>query len=279
MQDEIIASMGVVQGRRVTLSRHEVNGSAETAAVAAFAYLAADGSPRLRPVTPLLLDGDPVFTLTYADFRVAAEISHSNACCLVFHDSRLAYIGWTPLAVSVTVDVIPDPEGELFREELLPDELRKFPPARDLVGNLLLQRENWWYLPRHIARLRPDGDPYPVARRAGPDHGVLATYAEGGFSAATVCVGEPEGERIPCEVVAPGEAPADGAPAALLLHDFAVPDMDPDSTFLAVGRFDGDHLRADYRSGSREPGKRPGFIARWRELKDLERRCKEGLRK
>ncbi|MDP9476585.1 MAG: hypothetical protein M3R38_13030, partial [Actinomycetota bacterium] len=64
----------------------------ELSAVAAFAYVGPDGTPRIVPVTPLLLEGDPAFTLTYALSETAQEISTATGAALVFFDSRLAYV-------------------------------------------------------------------------------------------------------------------------------------------------------------------------------------------
>jgi len=248
----------------------------ELAAVAAFAYAGPDGVPRLTPVTPLLLDGAPAFTLTYALSDVAREISTAARTALVFSDSRLAYVGWSPLSVTVKVDVLPDQEGELFRDALMTQELRKFPPGRQLVDSPLLQRENWWYLPRWIVRVVEAGEPRPVARRAAPDHGVLAYDSGGVLAADTVHVADWNADRISLRQLSGPPLPE--SPAALLFHDFATPDMDPRTTFLATGRLENGRLFVNRRSGSPDLGKRPGLVARWREQRDLERRCKAGLK-
>lgn len=251
----------------------------EVAAVAAFAFIGVDGTPRIEPVTPLLLDGDPAFTLTYARSGLAREISASPRVALVFSDSRLAYVGWNPLTVTAGAEVVPDPEGDVFREELLDQELRKFPPDRELIGNLLLQRENWWYLPRRIVRIVQAGEPRPVARRSGPDHGILAYEAGDALTAETVRVEDWDADRIPLRPYATGTSlPPDSVPAALFFHDFAPPDMDPRTTFLARGLLENGRLFVSQRSGSRTLGKRPGLITRWRTQRDLERRCKAALK-
>lgn len=250
----------------------------ELAAVAAFAYVGPDGVPRVIPVTPLLLDGAPAFTLTYAFSDLAREVSTAARASLVFSDSRLAYVGWSPLEVAVEVEVLPDPEGELFREELLTQELLKFPPGRQIIDSPLLQRENWWYLPRWVVRVVEAKEPRPVVRRAAPDHGVLAYESGGVLAADTAQVAVRDADRISVRTLSEGVSPPPGSPAALLLHDFATPDMDPRTTFLATGRLENGRLLVDRRSGSPELGRRPGIIARWREQRDLERRCKAGLK-
>ncbi len=253
--------------------------TADLAAVAVFAYARPGGSPGVEPVTPVLLGGEPAFTLTYARSELAREISASPYAAIVFSDSRLAYVGWTPLAVEVAVEALPDPEGRLFREELLDQELRKFPPARQIAGSMLLQRENWWYLARWILRLSPQGDPYPVGRREGPEHAVLACDVGGALPVRTVGVAGWEDARIPLRPLGPDETPLpEGVRATLFAHDFAVPDMDPRTSFTATGRLSNGRLDVEARSGSHTLGRRPGLFARWRGHKDLERRCRRGIK-
>lgn len=249
--------------------------TSELAAVASFARVGADGAPLVEPVAPLLLEGRPAFTLTYARSDLARRISSSPRVALVFSDSRLAYVGWSPLSVTAGAQVVRDPEGRLFREKLLDQELRKYPPDRQLIGSLLLQRENWWYMPRWIVRLVEVEEPTPVARRTGPDHGVLAYSTGDTLAAETVRVDDWAADRIP---VRPGvPPPPEDVPAALFYHDFAVPDLDPRTSLLARGRLANGLLRVTERAGSTTLGRRPGLLARWRAYRDLERRCKAGL--
>lgn len=249
------------------------------AAVAAFAHTGADGVPRLTPVTPLLLDKTPAFTLTYAHIKLAPEIAASPQVALVFYDSRLAYVGWSPLTVTARADVVLDPEGELFCEKLLHQELCKFPPDRQLIDSPLLRRENWWYLPRLIVRLVEPGEPRPVARRETPDDAILAYMSGGDLMTETVRVENWDAARIPVRLPGVGKPPPPKSlPAALLYHDFAVPDMDPRTSFLAVGRLENSRLFATRRSGSRMLGERPGLLTRWRAQRDLARCCKAGIK-
>nr|MBA3232190.1 pyridoxamine 5'-phosphate oxidase family protein [Acidobacteriota bacterium] len=168
---------------------------------------------------------------------------------------------------------------ETFVEkQLLWQELRKFPPARALADTPVLRREYWWYVPRHIVRLGELGEPAPAGRRTGEEHGVLAWSGGEGLAAETVRVGDWEAGRIPVTPLSPdGAALPDGTPAALLSHDFEVPEMEQRATFLATGRLLNGRLEVEERSGERKVGKRPGLVARWRGLKSFERACKAGL--
>ena len=253
--------------------------TSELAAVAAFVFVDADGAPLIEPVAPLLLEGRPAFTLTYARSGLARRISSSLRVAIVFSDSRLAYVGWNPLSVTASAQVIQDPQGRFFREKLLDQELRKYPPDRQLIGSLLLQRENWWYMPRWIFRLVDVGEPNPVARRTGPDHGVLAYDTGDTLAAETVRVEDWGADRIPLRPFDAGASlTTEDLPAALFYHDFEVPDMDPRTALLARGRLTNGLLYVAERCGSTALGRRPGLIARWRAQRELERRCRAGLK-
>ena len=134
-------------------------------------------APRIEPVVPLLLDGGPALALTYDRRDKAREIERAKSLTLALAEPRMARIGWSPLAVGVRASVEPDPEGEIFVEQLLEQELRKHPPSMHLANSFLLQRENWWYLPRLILRLEPVHEPTPLQRRTDSSHGLLAWNA------------------------------------------------------------------------------------------------------
>lgn len=251
--------------------------SAEMAAVAELAYRAEGGWPRVEPLTPLLLNGGPVFALPYARLDLARRLAEAPQVSLTFSDSRLAYVGWNPLVVRGRMEVIPDPEGDLFLDELLYWELRKYGPSRELIGSLVLRRDNWWYVPRLILRFTESEDPRPTARRTGPEHGVLAWRTREDVVSEPVRVEDWEAERV---IVRPasGRLLPDGVPAALLYHDFSVPDRELRAELHVSGRLENGRLVVASREGARSLGKRPGIFARWRAQKELERSCKAGLK-
>ena len=258
----------------------ELANSADLAAIAEVAYRGHGGELLARPVTPVLFKDAPAFTLTYADSEVARQLDRSPRISLVFSDSRLAYMGWNPLAAAVAVEVIPDPEGEMFQREILYQELRKFRPSRELMYTPLARREHWWYVPRWIVRVAEVGGVRAVARRTAPEHGVLAWEADGGIEADCVRVENWDAQRVTMSPLAEGEPRyyPDGARAALFQHDFSVPDMEQHVSFLATGRMVNGRLSVAARGGTRTLGKPPGLLARWRAFKSLEKRCKAGLR-
>lgn len=254
--------------------------SVQTAILGAVAVPGPSGSPpAVEGVIPLLIDDAPAFTLTYDRLETARLIGRSPEITLALHDPRLARVGWSPLAAPVRATVEPDPEGDIFLEEMLEQELRKHPPSREIANTFLLQRENWWYLPRLIVRLEPVETPRPLARREDSSHGLLAwSESLGGLpSVQTVAVRDTTSERLPVSALGPESLP-DDAPATLRLHDLEIPEMESSATFNASGRLRGGQLAVETCDGSAELGPRPGIISRWRWLRSLERGCKRGLK-
>lgn len=258
-------------------AQNDIVSSADLAATAELAYLDRSGKVRLRSMTPVVSDGVPAFTLTYAEAEAAREINASPEVCLVFSDSRLAYAGWSPLAVSARTEMVEDSKGDDFLELFLEQELRKYPPSRLYMDTLVLRRENWWYTPRLMLHLKDFGEPRSIARRSVPaDTGVIAWSSGEGLRAETVEVGDWESERIPLRF-ADGDPPLADAPAALLFHDFSVPDMEQETSLLATGHLSGGRFAVEDRAGSRDLPALPGLIARFRAQRSLKKRCAAGI--
>lgn len=254
--------------------------SVQTAILGSAAVAGTSESPPLvEGVIPLLIDDAPAFTLTYDRLETARLIGRTPEITLVLNDPRLARVGWSPLSARVRATVEPDPEGSVFLEEMLEQELRKHPPSREIANTFLLQRENWWYLPRIIVRLEPVEAPRPLARREDASHGLLAWPEAPGDhpGVQTVAVPDTSSERLPISPLGPDNLP-DASPATLRMYDLEIPEMESSATFNASGRLRGGELQAETREGSAELGPRPGIISRWRWLRSLERGCKRGLK-
>ncbi|MGI8650486.1 MAG: hypothetical protein ACR2KW_08930 [Rubrobacter sp.] len=261
--------------------------SAKTAAVAELAYTAENGKSgelqgrtqeriRARTVTPVVLDGDPAFTLTYADADLAQHLARNPEVCLTFTDSRLARVGWRPLGVTARLSVVPDIEGELYCDELMHQELFKFPPGRKLSNSLILRRENWWYLPRFILKLEATSDAIPLTKRSPENHAVLfwnETGANGDLTCDTVAAEDRGRDGIFVRSLSGRELPASGM-ASLYTHDFSIPDLEHRVSFIASGRLQDGRLAVESREGRRDLLNAPGLLARWREYRNFERRCR-----
>lgn len=253
-----------------------VRTSAEMAAVAELAYTGPDGMPRVEALTPLLLEKEPVFALPYSRMDLVRCLEEDPRVSLTFSDSRLARVGWSPLTVEGKMEVTPDLEGDIFLEEPLYWELRKYGPSRPLIGSLVLRRDNWWYVPRLILRFTETETPGPVIRRTEPDQGILAWKDGGSISSDTVRVDDWDADRPLVSSLSQKELPSN-VPAALFYHDFSVPDREQRTSLNLAGTLNSGRLSVTHREGTRKLEKRPGLIARWRAQKDLERRCKAGL--
>lgn len=256
--------------------------SVEKAAVAELAYLDREGRPAVRPVTPVNFEGGAAFTLTYADAELARHLVERPEACLTLSDSRLAYVGWRPLSVPVTLEAVPDLTGDLYCDDIMHQELRKYPPGRRLANSFLLRREHWWYLPRFIFRMRPESEARTVGRKTSPDHAVLAWRHHRGYIfsetvKATGADGIKESQRVEVEPLEGRELPSGGVRAVLHYHDFSVPDMEQRISLNATGRLDGGRLRIEETSGAGGSLKPAGIIARWREYRSLERDCRAGI--
>lgn len=187
-------------------------------------------------------------------------------------DQRLSGAAWEPLAALGRVTLFEDGEGELFRAQLLDQELRKHPPARALAGSPILRREHWWYLPRLVLLLEVE-HVGPVAPRAGPLDAVLAVDADG-LRVSTVRVVDWEAD--PLGVVG---GPADvRGPAVLVGQEVSVPDAERWTVHSTTGCYDDGRLLDAQRPVSRELEPVPGLRARVRRQRELERACVRALR-
>lgn len=245
------------------------------AAIGELAWLDPTGRPDAHPVTPLLLGDDPAVAYPYADLALARRVAAAPAVALVLSDDRMAGRGWRPAAVTGRPRLVEDRDGALFTDQLLDQELRKYPPARALIDSLLLRREHWWYVPRLVVVLA-DAAATPVGVRTGGAGELLAVAAEGQLSVDTVRRALEGSGRVRVTSLA-GREPARG-PAVLLGHDFSVPDLERWTPWTTRGWSAADGLftveqRPD-RTGLAPP---LGLWQRLRRQRELERACRRAL--
>lgn len=258
-------------------SRARLSASFASAAVAEVAYHERGAAIAMDVVLPLVWGGAPALALPYARRSLARALAACEVV-VVLSDPRLARKGWEPLAASVAFQVTADPEGTVFMDEgLLGQELVKHPPSRALADTPILRREHWWYLPRLLLRATHVGDLRPVGERAVGD-GVLACTREGVLVADSVSVESWDAEPVRVEPLS-GAALADGepVPAALLGHEFSVPDREQSAQRLLAGTLRGAELRRELDRGDLELGRPPGLWTRLRRLRALERACRAEL--
>ena len=242
------------------------------AGVAELVWSGAEQPPSALGVVPLVVGSTPTVALPWAYEARARAVAAAGSAALVLSDPRLSGSAWAPLAVVGRVTLVEDGEGELFRAQLLDQELRKHPPARLLAGSPLLRREHWWYLPRLVLLLEPEAV-QPVAPRTGPDDAVLAVDVDG-LRLSTVRVADWDADPV---VVADGPSDVRG-PAVLVGQEVSVPDAERWTVHVTSGRYDAGRLLDVHRPATRELEPVPGLRARVRRQRELERACVRALR-
>lgn len=244
------------------------------ALVGEMAWLEPAGRAQLRPVTPLLHDGRPAIALPYSEVTLARQVAASPVVAMILSDRRMSSRAWRSVAVWGRPRLTEDREGERFIDELLTQELRKFPPARTLIDSPLLRREHWWYVPRLIVDIDVTGSA-PVGERPEGTGEVLAVA--GGTAQLyvdTVSCTDQGHDRILVDSLA-DRSPVSG-PAVLLGHDFA-PDLEIWTPWITRGWLTDRILTVQERpehTGLEPP---PRLWDRLRRQHRLERACRQGL--
>ena len=251
-----------------------LNQSIRASTVAELSWVGAEGRPDSLPVVPLLLEGEPAVAYPYAYAALARQIVASPEVALTVSDPRMTGSPWYPLTTSGRSRLIEDPEGELFTAELLRQELRKYPPSRTLADSLLLRRENWWYVPRLIIVLNVD-PPVPVEPREGDDAQVLTVWDGNRLHVDTVRVARKGDTEVDLTSLL-GRQLVDG-PAAVMGHDFSVPDLERWTPWVTRGDLTGTSMTvAEWPERTRlEPV--PSLRQRYRRQRDLEKACRAVL--
>lgn len=249
----------------------------EHALVAELCWLDGD-EPAALPVVPLTLDGAPCAAVAFDRADEVATLLDGADATFTVTDPRGVGDG---AVVAGTVRVRDDLDGEEFTARLLEQELVRHPPSRLRADSLVQRREHWWWLPRRLVVLDRVVAAAPMRRR-GDGGAVLVTGgAGGGAEVASVRVtGSAEVEPGELAVARDDGAPVRGAaePALLLGHRYAVPDLDPWTSWRRSGTLRGDRL--EVTAGSGEAGgaeRRRTLRDRLREERDTARRCRRGI--
>lgn len=250
----------------------DVQALVASSSLAELCWLAPDGTPRVRGVVPLVLDGRPVVAFLYADHEIAREAAASRQVLLVVAEPRSTSAAFTPTLLHARPTLHEDPEGDLYVGELVVQELRRFPPARVFADSPLLMREHWWYLPRLVVSLDVEAAAPTTSREAPYDH-LLAVAHDGTLVVrAAARVGEPGPEGQAAEVAVDGTPPGPG-PALLFGQDASFPELERWTQWRWRGDWDGQALVVTEAPASTGLGPAPGLVQRWRRQRDLERRC------
>jgi hypothetical protein len=256
----------------------DVPAVAATAARAELGWRDDEGALHATAVVPLVIDGAVSVALPFADTPLARRLARATSAVLVCSDPRMARRGWTPLAVPVRVTVTPDRTGKWTWSGALDQEVRKYPPSQLLIDTAIQRREHWWYVPRLIVRLDPVGPTTSMARRGGPDDGVLITADGDGLGAWSVAVDDWDDDRVAMTALDARHPFADhpGQAALLFTHDFAIPDQERAVAFAVRGRLEGRRLHVTAREGARQlaPSR---LVPRLRDHIRFSRACRQAL--
>ncbi|MQA63750.1 MAG: pyridoxamine 5'-phosphate oxidase family protein [Actinophytocola sp.] len=239
-----------------------------------------DNRPHATVATPLLFGDRPALAFPYARAQLARAIGAATSVAVVLSDRRLSGTSWRPLAIVGRPRLIDDPDGTVFTDQLLDQELRKHPPSRALVDSILLRKEHWWYLPRIIVELEPDTS-YEVTERAGSGtDGVLGVVDTdlGRVRVASVVVTPGGGPSAVTAVE--GELPGAGGderPAVLVRHDFSVPDLERWPVSVTPGAVRSHEFVADAPVEQLVLPPPLGLLARLRKQRQLSKGCRREL--
>lgn len=141
--------------------------AARGAVVAVFAYRDAKGRPAAWPVTPYVHGGSVVVTSTLAFIRKAIHVRA---------DGRVALLAaGTHMNGKATVSA--SSSGDAFIERILPQEIEKYPPTREIVSAPCSRALFWWYYGRVFITFRP----VDTILRPGSDAATLLWIDDRGF--------------------------------------------------------------------------------------------------
>lgn len=246
------------------------------------------GQLRAAAFMPLVIKGSVVAALPFSQTPLAHDLRSAATATVVLSDSRMAWRGWRPLTAPARVRVTADRDGDWTWTGALDQEVRKHPPSRYLVDTPIQRREHWWYVPRWIVRLDVVGAPEPVARRAGPDDGVLfedrsgtpgssADWPVDAPTARTVAVEEWAAGTVTVTALDGGGWSAGPVRALLFTHDFSVPDQERACAAQVGGRRDGRRLTVEWRDGATALEPLGGVVRRVARHRRLSRACRAAL--
>jgi hypothetical protein len=248
------------------------------------AWVDPDGRPAAMPVVALARGSRPVVALTADRVGLARRVARAGRVALVLRDPRGAGRSFTPLALAGAVELQVDADGEMFRAELLEQELRRYPPSRVLADSPLLCREHWWYLPRLVLEVvDPVLLPAPAPREGEADH--LLVTARDGIPVVTTVRAPVAGTDLdddPLRLQRTGGAHAGPGPALLLAQDASVPDLERWEAWSWEGTVGAETDGALSLDVSRAPEATglpptPSLLQRWRSQRAFERGCRAGI--
>jgi hypothetical protein len=254
----------------------EVLRALHSASVGELAWIDTSGRPDALPVTPLMLDDQPAVAYPYAYAQLARRIALAPAVGLVVSEPRMTGSGWTPVALQGRPHLLEDPSGQLVKDKLIAQELRKYPPSRALADSMLLRKENWWYVPRLIVVLEVLSVHAVAARKEVFEQRVLAVHSDDGLHLDTVQTTEKDKDQL--TVASLLDRPVPGGSAVLLGHDFSEPDLEQWTPWTTRGELADRTLTVSEWPERTTLEPVPKLRQRYRRHRELEKGCKAALK-
>ncbi len=248
-----------------------------SALVVEVCWLDAAGRPAGMPATPLLLDDVPCLALPYSWRDRVADLRASPEVAFAVTDARSLPAETSGIAVFGTAGVVEDLDGSVFADELLEQELVKYPPSRVLADSVLLRRENWWWLPRLIVRLDGMTRTAELTPRDDASRQALLVRDDPGLRVDTVAVERREEQRLLLRSLDGEDLRGDTGPALVLGHDHTT-DFERWEPWSSSGHLRGAELLVEQSSG--QPGAPLSplrLLERIRRQRALEKACRRGI--
>jgi hypothetical protein len=257
------------------VSSGDVTDAVAASSLCELCWVDAAGLPQARGVVALVRGERPVLAFTYADEPVARDVARAQRVVLALTETRSTGREFRPLLVAGRPRLVEDPKGDLYLEDLVVQELRRYPPSRLLADSPLLMREHWWYLPRLVVEIDVDAvEPMP-RHSATRDH--VLVVADGATPVVRLAgIRDRFDDRLEVDV---DGRPAPPGPAVLFGQDASFPDLEQWSQWRYRGVWDGTGLAVEEAPARTGLGRPPGVVQRWRRQRDLERACVQALRR
>lgn len=242
----------------------------DAASLGEVAWVDDAGAPRAAGVLPLLRGGAPVLALTLDRADLAVALAGAGSVAVLVREPRSTGRGWQPAGWRCRTRLVEDLDGEVYVDELLVQELRRYPPARKYADSPLLMREHWWFLPRLLVELEPVSPlPAPAPREAVSDL-LLVAETDGAPVVSGVWAESGRLEHTWGPLPEPG-------PGVVLGQDASFPDLERWDTWTRPVGITSAGVVAPEPLPDPGPVGVPGLWARWRAERRFADRCRRGL--
>lgn len=238
--------------RNMCSANMEALAGLDNAVVGVFAFVGVDGRVRACPVTPYLYGTEAVVSSTLAFTAKVAAVRHNPRVALLAGGYQVR--GWARVEIDTT--------SETFDARLRGQELRKYPPARQLLSIPGHRRLLWWYVGRAVITI-PLSD---WSKAEGSDRVTLAVVD--GLTPKILAL-DPATDISSDQITVP--AGFDG-PACMLVHeeDARMSDL---RQLALHGTVRGTRFTVSRRSGSLAPASL-STIQQLRSLRQLARQAR-----